>query len=462
MADSKSTQQLTDLIDRCYQSLHTHTKPGEHLTVALSGGVDSVVLLKLLSSFVVTEKRILSAVHVEHGISPHTREWSNFCATLCKKLAISLTISRLKIRKQPQESLEAAARHARYRVFENTPSDYIVLAHHQDDQVETLMLQLLRGAGVKGLSAMPEIRPLKPGHPTQLLRPLLTIPRSAIIHYAQSNNLSWVTDESNVDTSYARNFLRYEVFPLIEQRYPAYRKTLSRSCRHLGEAAHLLDVQAQADAERVMVAVGKINLHQFRSLTLPRARNLLRFLLTQQKIRLPSSKKLEEILRQLHDIQSDNHFQFTMDTLTIRCYQNIVEFLSNYSATRPKKPATTWNGESSLTIEFPKGLLKFNKRQGIGVDLNKLNQHAVTIRLRSGGERFQPNCKRPRRSLKKILQEAAIPPWKRDTLPLLYCGEHLVWVAKIGVDCHFQTQADKAGVEITWHPTSEKIPAKSD
>src|SRR5690606_34205087 len=137
----------------------------------------------------------------------------------------------------------------RYRIFQQIQADYILLAHHQDDQVETLMLQLLRGAGVKGLSAMPITRPLEEAHKTtKLLRPLLDTPRSEILEYAKLHDLSWVTDESNLDISYDRNFLRHQIFPLLETRYPAYRKTLFRSTLHLGEANYLLDELAKIDA----------------------------------------------------------------------------------------------------------------------------------------------------------------------------------------------------------------------
>lgn len=168
--------------------------------------MDSVVLLHLLATLSKSMQLDVSAVHVEHGISAHSSQWSTFCQTLCDSLAIPLSTHRLKICKQPQKSLEALAREARYQIFRQIQADYVVLAQHQDDQVETLMLQLLRGAGIKGLSAMPTVRLFAPGKTIRLLRPLLNIPRSKIQKYAKFQKLSWVTDESNLDTSYDRNF----------------------------------------------------------------------------------------------------------------------------------------------------------------------------------------------------------------------------------------------------------------
>lgn len=450
MADLKLTNP-TDLTDCFFHNLSAQTQPCDRLVVALSGGVDSVVLLHLLTRFSRSMQLDVAAVHVEHGISPFSDQWSAFCQSLCDSLSIPLSIHRLKIRKQPQESLEAVAREARYQIFKCIQADYIVLAQHQDDQVETLMLQLLRGAGVRGLGAMPTVRLLEPDKTIKLFRPLLNIPRLGILNYAKLHALSWVTDESNLDTSYDRNFLRHRVLPLLEQRYPAYRKTVFRSTRHLGEAAHLLDELAKIDADNMMIA-DKMSLQGVRKLNHSRAKNLLRYLLAQRMIKLPNSTKLEEILRQLHDIQPDNHLRFVVDNaLEIRCHRGLVEFLPFDSLLKPIVPII-WQGEQHLIIASLKGMLKFTQLNNTGIDLTKLNQQIVTIRSRSGGERFQPDCKRPRRSLKKVLQEAALAPWTRDTLPLLFCGNQLVWVSGIGIDCRFQTPEGGTGLVVTWHP----------
>lgn len=449
MADSKSISP-TDIEDCFFHNLCAQIQPGDHLVVALSGGVDSVVLLHLLARFSESMQLNVAAVHVEHGISPYSGQWSAFCQTLCNNLAIPLSIHSLKIRKQPQESLEAVARDARYQIFKTIQADYVVLAQHQDDQVETLLLQLLRGAGVKGLSAMPIVRLFEPGKAIKLFRPLLNIPRSQIQHYARLHGLSWVTDESNLDISYDRNFLRHRILPLLEQRYPAYRQTLFRSVQHLGDAAHLLDDLAKIDAENTMLA-GKLSLSALRGLEPARARNLLRYLLAQRMARLPNSTKLDEILRQLNNIQSDNHFRVIVDTLEIRCYRELIEFIPTNSRSDSIIPVV-WQGEQRLVIESMKGTLEFTRQNNKGIDLIKLDQQIITIRSRSGGERFQPDNKRPRRSLKKILQEAAFAPWERNTLPLLFCGDQLVWVAGIGIDCNFQAPTGGIGLVITWHP----------
>lgn len=450
MANSSSINPK-NLIELLQRHLHSFVTPGDRLTVALSGGVDSVVLLDILAKLSTAIGFHLSAVHVNHGISQHADQWSHFCQKLCKEFVIPLSIFRVQVHKQAQQSLEAAARDARYQAFTRVKTDYIVLAQHQDDQAETLLLQMLRGAGIKGLSAMPGVRFLT-GTSIRLLRPLLNIPRITLLHYAQTSNLSWVDDESNINTDFDRNYLRHQVLPVIEARYPAYRKTLARTCHHLGEAALLLDELAQADGEQAIIH-HTLLLEKLRSLSSARAKNLLRYFLAQKMCYLPSTAKLNELLRQICIITSDNHLSFRFENMEIRCFQGAIECLPVASAAR-KQFTIPWNGEKQLFIKSLQGTLVFTKKLGTGIDLQKLSQQVVTIRTRMGGEKFQPDAARPRRSLKKIFQEAALPPWKRNTLPLLFCADTLVWVANIGIDCHFQAPPDAPGLEVIWLPDS--------
>ncbi|MDT8363893.1 MAG: tRNA lysidine(34) synthetase TilS [Nitrosomonas sp.] len=448
MASSNSTNP-NNLIELLQRDLRQQITLGDRLTVALSGGVDSVVLLDILAKLSGAIEFNLSAVHVEHGISSHSDQWRDFCQKLCDKFAISLSVFRLQISKQARESLEATARHARYQAFTRVDTDYIVLAQHQDDQAETLLLQLLRGAGIKGLSAMPAVRPLA-NTSIKLLRPLLNTPRTAILHYAQTHNLAWVNDESNANTDFDRNYLRHKVFPIIETRYPAYRKTLARTCRHLGEATRLLDELAQADGEQIMTH-HTLSLRKLRSLNSARAKNLLRYFLAQKVTHLPSAAKLGELLHQLCTATADNYISFPFENMEIRCYRGVAECLPiNSEAGRDF--IIPWQGERQLFIEPLQGTLIFQNQSGTGIDLQKLSRQTVTIRTRSGGEKFQPDCKRPRRSLKKIFQETAFPPWKRNALPLLFCADTLVWVADIGTDCHFQAPSGAPGLDVTWLP----------
>lgn len=455
---------------------------GNHLAVALSGGVDSVVLLDLLVPLSVQMQFSLSAIHVNHGISINADKWSKFCSDLCRSSAIPLKVAKLKINQEPGVSLEAAARDERYRVFGKLKADYVVLAQHLDDQAETLLLQLLRGAGVKGLGAMPVVRnfaaeiskqgigtgmPALSGGRPRILRPLLEVSRREIEDYASEHALQWITDESNDDISFDRNLLRHEFFPLLEKRFPSYRTTFMRASRHMAEASCLLDELAEVDSKACVVP-GKLHVEDLRNLGFLRAKNLLRYTLAQQGAILPSRIKLEEILRQMLSSRPDTKLHVIFGNAEVRCFKGEVHVRR---ARPPRKGASSvtewrlvWKGEQELAIAELGGTLKLTRRNGVGLNLQKLSEHPVTIRRRCGGERLRPDCERPRRSLKNFLREASVPPWKRETLPLIFSGEHLVCVPGIGIDCDFRAAAGEPGLAVEWQSapdfvlSHEKIP----
>lgn len=452
MASSRKLRR-SSLVKRVSDVLKQWVKPGDRLVAGLSGGVDSVALLDLLDRLAPRLRFELSALHVNHQISPRAGEWAGFCKALCSERGIAFKAVEVTVARRSGESLEAVAREARYQVFVRQPGEFIVLAHHLDDQAETLLLQLLRGAGVKGLSAMPVVRAqhaalgIQHSAP-QLLRPLLAVTRSEIEAYARKRGLQWVEDESNVNTSFDRNFLRHQVLPLLEKRFPAYRATLIRASENLAEAAGLLDELAQIDAQSA-VADGLLRLDALRKLNSARAKNLLRFYLAWRQVPMPSSKRLEDILCQLTGARGDSMVRVKLGEFEIRCYRDALYVQKTRRLPRAEF-SMPWRGEDRLKIDELGGTLVFRGTKGGGISLTKLLAGPVTVHMRQGGERFRPNCKRPRRSLKNLLQETGIPPWERERLPLLFTGDSLVWVPDIGIDCDFQAQDDEEGLVPEW------------
>jgi tRNA(Ile)-lysidine synthase len=455
MASSRKSRS-SSLSSNAEGALREQIRCGDHLTVALSGGVDSVVLLDWLASLSVRMQFELSAVHVNHGISANAAMWTQFCRTLCRSRSIPLEIARLKINRESGVSLEAAARDARYRIFAKLKTDYVVLGQHLDDQAETLLLQLLRGAGVKGLGAMPVVRDLASeiggskgsARGPKLLRPMLDVPRREIENYAVENALQWITDESNDDTSFDRNFLRHDFFPLLEKRFPSYRTTFLRTSRHMAEASLLLDELAKADSKEC-AAFEKLQIEDLRNLSGPRARNLLRYFLVQQGAILPSTVKLEEILRQLLSARPDAKVHVAFGNAEVRCFRGALHV--RRANTFPNAEwSLSWQGEKQLVIPNLGGTAKFTRRKGLGINLLRLMEKPVTLRMRQGGERLRPDSERPRRSLKNLLREAALPPWEREALPLIFSGEHLVCVPGIGVDCTYRAATGEQGITIEW------------
>jgi tRNA(Ile)-lysidine synthase len=375
------------------------------VTVALSGGVDSVVLLHRLSR----QLPAISALHVHHGLSPNADAWARFCRKLCRRLEVPLTIKKVKVARRGN-GLEAAARDARYRVLLQAPTPVIALAHNLDDQAETVLMNLLRGAGARGASGMPERG--RRGAKT-LWRPLLGVSRKEILAYARRHELDWVEDESNADQSLTRNFIRRRVGPILAGRFPRWKEALARAARLFSKK----DLDASC---------------------------LLRSFLSSKGLRAPSEAKLTEMLRQL--TSGGARTKLTHDGAMLRVYRGKV-FVDS-----PEESAFSsreWKGQRSLAL--PGGELRFRRRRGNGFEVGK---KTLTVRARSGGERLQPDARRPRRTLKNLFQEARVPPWQRDRLPMLFDGDALVWVPGLGVDARFQAAAKRVGWVPEWRPNS--------
>jgi tRNA(Ile)-lysidine synthase len=376
------------------------------IAVGLSGGVDSVVLLHMLKERAAAQRLSLEAVHVNHGLSPNADAWAALCRRLCKRLGVPLTVKRVKVVKRG-EGLEAAAREARYKVFSELKTDCIAVAHNLDDQAETVLMNLLRGTGLRGARGMLARSPFRE---KTLLRPLLETSRREIEAYARRHGLEWIEDESNADESLTRNFIRRRIGPLLEQKYPKWRENLARAARHF----------ARSEAE---------------------AQELLREFLRARGLRAPSEAKLVEMLKQLTSHGSRTLIEH--DGARLRVYRGrIVED----RRVRPFTPIA-WKGERTLAIPELGGELRFRPARGKGIAASAKPLH---VRLRSGGERLQPDPRRPRRTLKNLFQEAGVPPWERDRLPLLVYGEDVVWVPGLGVDARYQAGKNAFGVLPEW------------
>ncbi|HEX6736319.1 MAG TPA: tRNA lysidine(34) synthetase TilS [Azonexus sp.] len=295
--------------------------PHERLYVGLSGGCDSVVLAHLLSRLGLAGR--LGAIHVHHGLSPNADAWADFCADYCRALDIPLQIRRVTVAMGTGCGLEAAARQARYAAFADIPADCLMLAQHRGDQAETLLLNLLRGAGVTGTAAMPVERC---SGRLRLLRPLLGETRAAIEAYARAQDLIWVTDESNADTALGRNFLRHEALPVISRHFPAAEAALAQAAANFAEAAELLDELAALDWAQA--ADGETaRLPALRALSPARLKNLLRFRLRALGWRMPVAARLDEFARQLQQAGPDRHPELPLEEGRMRAAHGHLHWL---------------------------------------------------------------------------------------------------------------------------------------
>lgn len=432
-----------DLYGAVRAFLAPRIQPGARLCLAYSGGLDSTVLLHLLAELREPLGYRLSAVHVHHGLSPRADAWEAHCRRRCADLGVPLDCRRVRVRPTGQ-GLEAAARQVRQTIYAGQDADFVVLAHHLDDQVETFFLRLLRGAGADGLAAMAEERPMPAG--PRLLRPLLAVSRSQLVAHAVAHGLDWVEDESNADTGLTRNYLRHTALPILAARFPAYRQQVARAAEHLGETAELVHALAELDLARLAAPDG-LDMAALRELGPARARNLLRHWLARAG-GVPGSESLERLLGDVLAARPDAQPVWRFGHIQVRRHRGRLSLLAAVPAEAGDR---LWQGEETLDMGGL-GYLDFAPVVGQGLAAGRLPLGATWVRTRRGGERFRPDCRRPRRPLKDWLREAAVPPWQRAALPVIEVAGELLWVAGLGMDCAARAAPGEPGWLISWRP----------
>ncbi len=428
-------------------------KPGQTLWVALSGGLDSTVLLHALVALELP--LALKALHVNHQISPNANTWEAHCLQLCEHLGVELVAEKVAVQSAGR-GLEDAARAARYRVFHThvQAGDCLCTAHHQDDQSETLLLRLLRGAGPRGLAAMARERPLGDA---RLLRPLLSVSRADLEAYARAQHLRWVEDESNGDTDYDRNYLRQTLIPLFRQRWPAFDRRLGLTARLCGESELLLEELAAMDLAVLDARPERLgqslSLPALMTLSRPRRHNVLRYWLRQQGMDVPEQQHLEQLETQLSDAREDGEVCIRWAGQSLRPYRQRMYALPALvdSENWPSQSFSLSDGES-LQLPLPAGgclALSFSPNLPTGGGLRSMTG-VLRLDWRQGGERCQPEGRAHSQTLKKLLQEYGLEPWWRDRLPLLYCGDQLVAVGDLWVCKGFAADRGQPGYQLHW------------
>lgn len=418
------------------------------LCVAFSGGADSTALLALLAELPAARAR-LRAVHIDHGLHANSRAWARTCRAQCRRLQVPLGTRRLTLASRKGQSLEALARTARYAALAGAlqPGEVLLTAHHLEDQLETVLLQLLRGAGLPGLAAMPAVAPLGVG---VLVRPLLGVARAQLRALVQARGLRGLEDPSNADESFDRNYLRRQVLPAVLHRWPGAARTVARSARHSAAAQELLDLLARTDLARA--ADGRaLSVATLRALPLERRRNALRLWISQRGCAVPDAVRLEEI---------------AVTLLAARAGANPVVRWGNTQVQRHagqlslgmvRVPAEgyelTWSPQQMPRLTLPGGCGRLDlvpAAHGL-LDGTALPRQ-LTVRTRRGGERLRPRDGGPSRTLKSLLQSEEIPLLERQSVPLLFAGDQLVAAGDLWVDARWQASAATVKrMRLIWH-----------
>jgi tRNA(Ile)-lysidine synthase len=422
----------------------------ERCHLAISGGLDSCVLLHLLASSRESLPWPLHAIHINHGLQVAADLWQAHCESLCEHHQVPLRVVQLSLAPGPGESVEAVAREARYRAIaeQMAPGDLVLTAQHQNDQAETLLLQLMRGSGPAGLAAMPAVSRFYSGW---MARPLLDIPRAAIEAYARQHRLNWEEDSSNRDLRFDRNFVRHRVMPLLIGRWPAAVTTLSRAARFSGELLVLAQEEAEEDlAQARLEEDGSLSVATLRRFSSIRLRNLLRHWIAGNGAPLPNSRKLARIEREAVHGRDDAMPLIAWCGWEVRRYRDRLQLAR---ALQPLDPALSlvWQNRTELTL--PAGLGRLIAQPGDGgIDPDAWSSARIEVRFRQGGERCLPVGQGHHRPLKKLFQEWGVPSWERPRIPLIYLDHELAAIPGRLVCQPFAVPTGRASVVIHWHP----------
>jgi tRNA(Ile)-lysidine synthase len=441
----------------CIESLVPRTSA--ELCVAFSGGLDSTVLLHALARAIADRANYrMRAAHVDHQLHPDSGQWREQCERVAQSLQIEFVPLVVTVASDPELSPEAAAREARYAALRQIlkPNEVLLTAHHADDQLETMLLALMRGAGLRGLSGVPSVQIFGGGW---LARPLLEFARAQLEEWARAEQLQWLEDPSNENPDFDRNFLRHRVLPALRERWPAAAHSATRSTAHLREAGRLLDVLAATDLETV-AAGSCISMTRLASLAPARRRNVLRHWIRQHGVRVPSTRKLATIERDLLIAREDRLPCVEWDGVQVRRHRGLIYCMRERP---PFEPADSlaWNVSQVLELPAQLGRLRAQRDAGGGLAATRLPA-ALNVRFRQGGEELQPAGDAHHRKLKKLLQDARVLPWWRDRVPLIYAGEELVAVGDLWMADEFAARTGEEALRIVWEERPQLLATDGD
>jgi len=406
------------------QSLWSHLAPllekyqkskSNKITVGFSGGLDSTVLLHALSQLKSDKKDFqLSAFHVNHQLQKDADSWEYFCQQFCEKYFIDFYSARVIIDNDSKSGAEAAAREARYQAFHEHlgERELLLTAHHLDDHIETVFLKLLRGTGIEGARG---ILPFSNFKKLNIVRPLLAFDRNSLLRYAEKQELTWVDDPSNASDQFDRNYLRHKVLPHIEQRWPGYKQTINRFTQNLSDVNKIIHKSTQEDYTTAFSENdSSLDLLAMANLTIERQSLLLRFWIKELGCKVPNQKHLQQILN-IVNARHDANPQVCWGDVQIRRYRGKL-FLFSCDDTFITQE---YNWDLLEPLHIPGvGTLDVVHVVGSGIKKDYF-QSGVNVKFRMGGEVCRPHKRSHTHTLKKLLQENAIPPWQREKLPLI-------------------------------------------
>jgi len=441
---------MNELVNFLEQSfLKQKLKRNCHILVGVSGGIDSVVLGHSLSQLRSQYPFDLTFIYVDHQLHPESKKWANTVKRLAKKLSTEYIYEKVSIDQDLKLGIEGAARKQRYQAFRKHQQDILVLAQHEDDQLETLLLQLARGAGSKGLSCMPEYH-----ENLKIWRPLLGVSKNLIYGYQQEHKLKFIEDSSNQDNKYDRNYLRNKVIPLIKKRFPQFASTSGRSVRHMADAYNYQNSMSAELYKNVLESTNQINGLKLKKLSEYDIGNVIRYWLNEHQVLMPSMKVLNQIVNQVKKINLESRINIKVDGMSIRSYNNSLFLINN--SENSFKPVL-WKNQNIVTLSNNREVL-VDKIYGQGLLLDGSKKILIDKPLNMN-LKIKIKANQPARSLKYIFQENKIPPWERENYPCLYVENKLIAVIGLADSVEYAANKKEAGVVFMYkkNPSSAGI-----
>ncbi len=430
------------------------------LVVAVSGGVDSMVMLRLALELRYQQNLEFSAIHVNHGISNNSDEWQTFVESFCEINEIKLVSHQLSLSKQPQKSLEQVARDARYALFSEHLKDNtsVLTGHHSNDQLETFLLRLSRGSGARGLSAMSQVSllPNQQGRSKsiKLARPLLPFSKLAVLNYAKETMLDWVEDESNQSINFDRNYIRNEISPLLLSRWPHYANAVNISTEHLNANNTLLNDYLQEDLATIIESdifgLTALNLTKWQAKAEAKQQELLRMYVEQQCGIVPSRKLIMEIKESLLKAEQDKQPKITFNGYELRRYRHYL-FCSNWLDS--EIPQDIEIQESSIFLPVgsiganKKLIISWPKAHSIDITTDRVLDKKIVVKWQQSGDRIQPNETSGSKKVNDYLKQQGCPAWLRNRVPMLYINDELAAVVGFAINLPFQSHLKVAVID---------------
>lgn len=421
--------------------------PKVRVLVAFSGGRDSMALLHLahkLSKRKNSPIESVKVVHIHHSLQKEANAWARFCRAEAEKLGLEYRVIRVQV-KNVGDGIEAAARKARYEAIASAAKSFdcnaVLVAQHQDDLLETFLIQWMRGAGTEGLSAFPMVKNF---YGAKLIRPFIHTPRIALETFLKGEGIDWVDDPSNDDVTYLRNAIRHEVLPVMDKIRPGFRSAAARSVEIVAELNNTLAAYAEEDLKQVTMPDGSLSIERFLKYSSSRQALILREWIESYGILPPSKAKLDEALRQTKSTGTDTKLAFSFGKLKMyRAGGSLV--MRNSESVRSKAAS----GDETQVFHGP-GAYRFAGWQGTlfvykatieepGFPQSLLDK-GLCARERHGGEKIKLYPNRPSKFLKYWYQEKEIPEFDRKSLPLVWVGGELAFASGLGPEVRLMTK----------------------